>query len=588
MIRCQGMVFALARSADGTMMASAGAETLVRLLDPSTAANLHRLEGHETSVYALTFSPDGRTLATGNRDGVVRFWDTRTGEMQRSIRAAAGTIASIAFAPDGKSVATADRGRLICRLWNVETGQEIRPTDGHSAGITTLAFAPDGKTLFSGAATAVFFCGTSPPDASGTPLAPHVMLPSWPASRRTARRWPRSTKPVEFCSGTPKAARSRDSFMYSAVDLTFSAQGQPRIWTVVEPSAAKASELGRPQHSSDLFLIDLATKKTLHSFQMNQKFRDNFGRLVPNVPAQVPGHLSYVTAVALSHQGTLAATGSQDRTIVLWDLRGQFVAKLPGHGSPITALAFTADDRLLASADVKGSIFLWETAGRSPVLRVPTVRGEVRALRFSLDGRTLFWADASADVHRWDIVHGHELPPLRGHRDSVTALAFSADGRLLASGSNDTTVLLWNWHDLPGAAKPEATDLKDLDRLWTALAEDTSERVYQIIWQLTARPTEAVAFLQKRMPLDGGKQKTIAQRIAELDAKQFRVRQEASLTLENTGELARPELLQALQTKPPLEVRRRIEDILRTLDRAGACCRPTTCAKSARSRCWSG
>ena len=37
-----------------------------------------------------------------------------------------------------------------------------------------------------------------------------------------------------------------------------------------------------------------------------------------------------------------------------------------------------------------------------------------------------------------------ELRTLEGHGERVLALAFSSDGKLLASGANDTTILLWD------------------------------------------------------------------------------------------------------------------------------------------------
>jgi len=40
---------------------------------------------------------------------------------------------------------------------------------------------------------------------------------------------------------------------------------------------------------------------------------------------------------------------------------------------------------------------------------------------------------------------GKELGRLQGHQAPVTSLAFSPNGDYLASGSADTTALLWKW-----------------------------------------------------------------------------------------------------------------------------------------------
>jgi WD40 repeat protein len=54
-------------------------------------------------------------------------------------------------------------------------------------------------------------------------------------------------------------------------------------------------------------------------------------------------------------------------------------------------------------------------------------------------------ASASGDtVIVFDPETGRVVRTLRGHTGRVTALAFSANGKRLASGSSDSTVLIWD------------------------------------------------------------------------------------------------------------------------------------------------
>ena len=51
----------------------------------------------------------------------------------------------------------------------------------------------------------------------------------------------------------------------------------------------------------------------------------------------------------------------------------------------------------------------------------------------------------SNPIKLWNVETGRYLGILSGHTEPVETLVFSHDGQILASGSDDGTVLLWDW-----------------------------------------------------------------------------------------------------------------------------------------------
>jgi WD40 repeat protein len=76
-------VLGLAFHPDGSRLAVAGYEPIIKLFSPRTGEEILTLPAHTAGVLALSFSPDGSRLASGSIDWTARIWDgTKPNELR--------------------------------------------------------------------------------------------------------------------------------------------------------------------------------------------------------------------------------------------------------------------------------------------------------------------------------------------------------------------------------------------------------------------------------------------------------------------------------------------------------------------------
>ncbi|MFO0833059.1 MAG: protein kinase [Phycisphaerales bacterium] len=477
--------------------------------DPLTAQPVHG-----GGVRALVVSPDGALVATSGNDRMVRLWDGRTLAPIDAWTPNQEPIGAMAFSMDGRFLVTApaayvpqEQGAVsYVRVWRVEDrvlmSEFAVPARG---GVTAVAFDTEGTTLLVGSGYRVMLqfdlvtgeqkrndatAGTSLVYAISNAAGRSETLVAlgdsvWEAGNSGVRQHPGvgfQSQPLLNVGivGGSFIMICRDGLVRRIALEPEYRRGRVAgfdTWCFGNDFSPDGRLLVVAGGSKEIRTVDAETLAPVASYQVPPKVvRARAIRFVGGSEVYVAGcgdgALRFVHArtgkelatlpsgspevysMELSPDGGTLVTGHADGTLRVWDVGTcEFELLRPRMERRVEGIAFTPDGSRMITSGLWGGVQVWDMSTRTP-LGVVETSGTPWAVACAPDGSRLLVSTYDGVVDVFDASF-HFLTRLKAHRRLIPGLCFSRDGSLFATGSEDTTVRVWDSRTLRTLASLE-------------------------------------------------------------------------------------------------------------------------------------
>ncbi|KAI9291954.1 WD40 repeat-like protein [Neoconidiobolus thromboides FSU 785] len=450
----------------------------IKVWDLNKSKCLTTLINHGSVIRGLDISKDGSYLLSGSRDKVVNIWNLKKFELVKSIPVYE-SIENVGFLPKDclKNAVEITNNELffiggetgLIKIYNFKDGKQVYQQPQFQAkqhSLTDLFINKQQKTITTISDDHNILTYSLEKDLS---LIKQIV------------GYTDEIVDLKYIGSEQQGAGSylgvacnSESFrIYNTEDLdcTLVSGHSDMVLVLATRSWSNIIATGSKDHSARIWQVD--TSK---------------GSPKVNCLAICSGHAEAVGAVAISNKSDhkhLMATGSQDRTIKLWDFtpalnkeendevyKPTSVYTFQAHDKDINTITFSPSDRYIATGSQDKTAKIWNTEDGALLGTLKGHKRGVWSVNFSEQNPVVATSSGDKTIKLWNINDFSCIRTFEGHSNSVLNVQFFSSGLQLISAGSDGLVKLW--------------DVK------TSECVTTLDNHEDKIWTLAIRPDEKV------------------------------------------------------------------------------------------------
>lgn len=467
----------------------------VKWWNAADGKEIKSLTAHDAPVLGLSLSADGTKLASFGADKQLKLWNPAAAKPEDAAKptmvvAAAAPPQAIALSPHGMRLAMNDGANV--RILDTVTGKEIQLLAEHAAPLKSLAFLADNRTLFTASVdkTAklldVNIAAAFDAHPGGVVAAQYhangtQLLTA--GADKTVKLW-ELTKNAMLKSFGPLA----DPIKFAAFNRDFTQIGVAAGKLVKVFNLADGKEIASLSHPADASSLsftvdktrlatgaadkltriwDLATGKELQFFPQDDAVAaviytpqntvisaaGKSARLdTPSAVRAIQVDAGPIHSLAVVPNGTHVLTGGADKLVKMWNLaNGQLERTFAGATDVVRAVAITKNNQLVAAGGTDQFVRVFNFADGKEIEKVK-LDAPIRALQFTPNNLTLIASCGDKSMRALGVPFTPGQPPSPeflkpiqnfSTADLIVDLAFAADNATFYAAGLNKTVQTW-------------------------------------------------------------------------------------------------------------------------------------------------